>query len=276
MKLKFISMALLVGMVFLWAQAGLCQNNLQESEWAGKTGKGQVDWTAGYITAVGVGVAPDKSVGIVEARPAAFRAARAEACRNLLETAMGVQVDSTTTIKDLAGESDIIHTQLEGLIQGSQVADQEYRSDDTAQVTLKIPLYGNLSQVMIPQVMKQKKSGQPFGAASAVEKASCIGLVIDARGVGARPALLPGIRDENGGEISEAFRAELETSVMQGLCGYTRSQHTANGLMNVKALKADGPGKSNLIISNADAEKIRTASEKKSFMNNCRVVIVLD
>ncbi|MBP1711519.1 MAG: putative exported protein [Deltaproteobacteria bacterium] len=276
MKLKFISMALLVGMVFLWAQAGLCQNNLHESEWAGKTGKGQVDWTAGYITAVGVGVAPDKSVGIVEARPAAFRAARAEACRNLLETAMGVQVDSTTTIKDLAGESDIIHTQLEGLIQGSQVADQEYRSDDTAQVTLKIPLYGNLSQVMIPQVMKQKKSGQPFGAASAVEKASCIGLVIDARGVGARPALLPGIRDENGGEISEAFRAELETSVMQGLCGYTRSQHTANGLMNVKALKADGPGKSNLIISNADAEKIRTASEKKSFMNNCRVVIVLD
>lgn len=276
MKLKFISMALLVGMVFLWPQAGFSQNALREFEWAEKTGKGQVNWTAGYIEAVGIGVAPDKNVGIVEARPVAFRAARAEACRNLLEMAMDVQVDSTTTIKDLAGDNDILHTQLEGLIQGSQVADQEYRSDDAAQVTLRIPLYGNLSQIMIPQVMKQKKSGQPFGAASAVERASCIGLVIDARGVGARPAMLPGLRDENGGEISEAFRLELETNVLQGLCGYTRNQHAATGLMNVKALKADGPGKSDLIISNADAERIRIAHEKKSFMKNCRVMIVLD
>ena len=276
MKLKFISMALLVGMVFLWAQAGFCQNALREFEWAEKTGKGQVNWTAGYIEAVGIGVAPDKNVGIVEARPVAFRAARAEACRNLLEMAMDVQVDSTTTIKDLAGDNDILHTQLEGLIQGSQVADQEYRSDDAAQVTLRIPLYGNVSQIMIPQVMKQKKSGQPFGAASAVERASCIGLVIDARGVGARPAMLPGLRDENGGEISEAFRLELETNVLQGLCGYTRNQHAATGLMSVKALKADGPGKSDLIISNADAEKIRIAQEKKSFMKNCRVMIILD
>jgi hypothetical protein len=46
--------------------------------------------------------------------------------------------------------------------------------------------------------------------------------------------------------------------------------------MSVKALKADGPGKSDLIISNADAEKIRIAQEKKSFMKNCRVMIILD
>jgi hypothetical protein len=276
MKLSFISVVLLVGMVFLWAQTGFCQKALPESEWAEKTGKGRVNWTAGYIEAVGVGVAPDQGAGIVEARPSAFRAARAEACRNLLETAMDIQVDSTTTIKNLAGDNDILHTQLEGLIQGSQVADQEYRPDDTAHVTLRIPLYGNLSQIMIPKVMKQKKSGQTFGVTSIVEKASCIGLVVDARGVGARPAMLPGIRDENGGEISEAFRQELETSVLQGLCGYTRNQHTVTGLMNVKVLKADGPGKSDLIISNADAEKIRIVKERNSFMKNCRVMIVLD
>lgn len=276
MKLNFISAALLVGIFLLWTKAAYCQNAPPESEWAEKTGRGQVNWTAGYIEAFGVGVPPDKGAGIVEARPAAFRMARAEACRNLLETAMGVWVDSTTTIKDLAGGSDIIHTQLEGLIQGSQVADQEYRSDDTAQVTLRIPLYGNLSQIMIPPLMKQKKSGQPFGVVSAVEKAFCAGLVVDARGVGARPAMLPGIRDENGGEISEAFRQELETSTLQGLCVYTRDPHAETGLIRVKALKAGGPGKSDLIISNADAEKIRIAKEKKSLMKNCRVLIVLD
>jgi hypothetical protein len=275
-KLKFISMAFMMGMFLLWAVSAECQNPLPESEWVEKTRSGQVNWTAGHIEAVGVGVPSDKSAGIVEARPAAFRAARAEACRNLLETAMGVQLDSVNTIRDLAEDDDILHTQLEGLILGSQVADQEYRPDDTAQVTLRIPLYGNLSQIMIPRVTKQKKSGQLFGTVGPAEKSACIGLVVDARGVGARPAMLPGIRDENGGEISESFRQEIETAALQGLYVYTREPHPDTGFLRVKALKASSTGKSDLVISNADAEKIRMAMEKKSFMKNCRVMIVLD
>ncbi len=157
-KSKFISMTFWVGMCFLlfWTNVAYCQHALPESEWVEKTGRGQVNWTAGYIEAAGAGAPPNRDAGIVEARPAAFRAARAEACRNLLETAMFVQVDSSNTIKDLAQDNEILQTQLEGFMQGSQVADQEYRSDDTAQVTLRIPLYGNLSQIVVPKVLKQK------------------------------------------------------------------------------------------------------------------------
>lgn len=277
-KLKFISMTFWVGMFFLlfWTKVAYCQHALLESEWVEKTGIGQVNWTAGYIEAAGVGVPPNRDAGIVEARPAAFRAARVQACRNLLETAMSVQVDSSNTIKNLAEDNEILQTQLEGFMQGSQVADQEYRSDDTAQVTLRIPLYGNLSQIVVPRVIKQKKSDQPFGAASVAEKTSCIGLVVDARGVGARPAMLPGIRMENGGEISDAFKQEFEASLLKGLCVYTRDQHGSAGLVRVKAIRAGGTGKSDLIINNADAEKIQAILEQKSFMKNCRVMIVLD
>lgn len=278
MKLKFISMTFWVGMFFLlfWTNVTYCQSALPDSEWVEKTGRGQVNWTAGYIETVGVGVSPDRDAGIVEARPAAFRAARAQACRNLLETVMCVQVDSSNTIGDLAQDNEVLQTQLEGFMQGSQVADQEYRSDDTAQVTLRIPLYGNLSQVVVPKVIKQKKSGQPFAAASVAEKTSCVGLVVDARGVGARPAMLPGICKENGGEISDAFKQEFEDIVLKGLCVYTRDQHVSAGLARVKAIRAGGPGKSDLIISNADAEKIQAALEQKTFMKNCRIMIVLD
>ncbi|OQB55600.1 MAG: hypothetical protein BWX99_01189 [Deltaproteobacteria bacterium ADurb.Bin151] len=277
-KSKFISMTFWVGMCFLlfWTNVAYCQHALPESEWVEKTGRGQVNWTAGYIEAAGAGAPPNRDAGIVEARPAAFRAARAEACRNLLKTAMFVQVDSSNTIKDLAQDNEILQTQLEGFMQGSQVADQEYRSDDTAQVTLRIPLYGNLSQIVVPKVLKQKNSGQPFGAASLVEKTSCIGLVVDARGVGARPAMLPGIRTENGTEISDAFKQEFEAGVLKGLCVYTRDQHASAGLVRVKAIRAGGPGESDLIISNADAEKIQGALEQKTFMKNCRIMIVLD
>ena len=103
-KSKFISMTFWVGMCFLlfWTNVAYCQHALPESEWVEKTGRGQVNWTAGYIEAAGAGAPPNRDAGIVEARPAAFRAARAEACRNLLKTAMFVQVDSSNTIKDLA------------------------------------------------------------------------------------------------------------------------------------------------------------------------------
>ena len=278
MKSKFISMTFWVGMCFLlfWTNVAYCQHALPESEWVEKTGRGQVNWTAGYIEAAGAGAPPNRDAGIVEARPAAFRAARAEACRNLLKTAMFVQVDSSNTIKDLAQDNEILQTQLEGFMQGSQVADQEYRSDDTAQVTLRIPLYGNLSQIVVPRVIKQKKSEQPFRAASVAEKTSCIGLVVDARGVGARPAMLPGIRTENGTEISDAFKQEFEAGVLKGLCVYTKDPHGSAGLVRVKANRAGGTGKSDLIINNADAEKIQGALEQKTFMKNCRIMIVLD
>ena len=49
-----------------------------------------------------------------------------------------------------------------------------------------------------------------------------------------------------------------------------------NEPLTVKGLKTEGPGKSNLVISNADAAKIRSASENLSFLKKCRVVIVLD
>jgi hypothetical protein len=44
----------------------------------------------------------------------------------------------------------------------------------------------------------------------------------------------------------------------------------------VKGLKADGPGKANIVISKGDAEKIKAAGENLTFLKKARVMIVLD
>ena len=44
----------------------------------------------------------------------------------------------------------------------------------------------------------------------------------------------------------------------------------------VKALKTVWPGRCDFIISNADADKLRSASEHLLFLRECRVIIVLD
>jgi hypothetical protein len=295
MKLRFVSMAVLTGMVFLWASTGFCQKAVSMSEWVEKVGQGSVNWSAGYIEALGIGAPPDRSIGKINARPMALRAAKVDAYRNLLEMTKGVQVDARTTIKDFTVESDVVNTQVEGLIKGAQVLKQEYMSDGTVEVTMRMPLYGNLSQIIVPLAIEKRKSIPPPVPSAPAPPAPAVtapaspapvaytGLVVDARGIGARPAMSPRIYDEDGKEVYGSANVEREYAVQQGMSGYARdltaaqsNQRVTANPVTVKALKTGSPGKSDLVISNADAGQIRASAQNASFMKKCRVMIVLD
>ena len=93
----------------------------------------------------------------------------------------------------------------------------------------------------------------------------------------------PKILDESGQEVYGSAYVSREFAVQQGMAGYakdlTSSQtnpRVTNKPLTVKGLKTEGPGQSDLVISNAAAGKIRSASENLSFLKKCRVMIVLD
>lgn len=299
MKLRFVSMAVLSGILLLWTSAAFCQNAISMSEWVEKVGQGSVNWSAGYIEAVGIGAPPDRSLGKINARPMALRAAKVDAYRNLLEITKGVQIDARTTVKDFTVESDIINTQVEGMVKGAQIVDQQYMSDGTAEVKLRMPLYGELSKIMIPlSIQKRKEVPPPPVAAPAPPPAPAVtapapppppvgvtytGLVVDARGIQARPAMSPRIYDEDGKEVYGSANVDREYAVQQGMSGYARdltaaqsNQRVTANPVTVKGLKTGGAGRSDVIISNADAQQIRASAENASFMKKCRVMIVLD
>ena len=62
------------------------------------------------------------------------------------------------------------------------------------------------------------------------------------------------------------------------LASYTAqsNQRVTASPITVKGLKTGGAGRSDVVISNADAQLIRASSENASFMKKCRVMIVLD
>jgi len=291
MKLRLMSAAI-TGLLLLFTGAGICQDKISASEWTEKIGQGAVNWSAGYIEALGIGAPADKSIGKANARPMALRAAKVDAYRNLLEITKGVRVDSTTTIKDFTVESDVINTQVDGLVKGAVVVNQEYMSDGTVEVRVRMPLYGNLSQIIIPASIEKRKdlrppeapaSPAPVAAAPAAPPMAYTGLVVDARGIQARPAMSPRIFDEDGKEVYGSANVDREYAVQQGMSGYARdltaaqsNQRVTNSPVTVKALKTSGAGKADLIISNADAQQIRASAENASFMKQCRVMIVLD
>ncbi len=287
MKLRFMSAAVITGLLFLFTGVGICQDKISASEWTEKIGQGAVNWSAGYIEALGIGAPPDRSIGKANARPMALRAAKIDAYRNLLEITKGVRVDSTTTVKDFTVESDVINTQVDGLVKGAVVVNQEYMSDGTVEVKVRMPLYGNLSQIMIPASIEKRKELKPpeapAAAAPAAPPMAYTGLVVDARGIQARPAMSPRVFDEDGKEVYGSANVDREYAVQQGMSGYARdltaaqsNQRVTNSPVTVKALKTSGAGKADLIISNVDAQQIRASAENASFMKKCRVMIVLD
>jgi len=292
MKSRFMSATVVAVFLLFFTGSGNAQEKISGSEWVEKIAQGAVNWSAGYIEAVGIGAPSDKSLSKASARPMALRAARVDAYRNLLEITRGVRVDSTTTVKDFTIESDVINTQVDGLVKGAVVVDQQYMSDGTVEVKVRMPLYGNLAEIMVPASIEKRKklappespkSPAPAVGAPAAPPATYTGMVIDARGIQARPAMSPRIFDEDGKEVYGSANVDREYAVQQGMSGYARdltaaqsNQRVTNNPVTVKALKTSGTGKADLIISNADAQQIKASEENSSFMKKCRVMIVLD
>lgn len=250
-----------------------------------QVGGGSINWTKGVIQGKGIGAAPEKYYGKPNARPMAIRAAKIVALRNILELVNGIRVDSNTVVKDFAIQSDTIRSQVEGMVKGAREVDVEYLSDGTVEVIMEISMYGNFSQVLLPQAIGAVPMETPGAAPGEAAPSSAVltGLVVDARGLGVRPAMAPKVLDESGQEVYGSAFVSREFAVQQGMSGYAKDlgsakqnqRVTANPLV-VKGLRVQGPGQCDIVISNTDAVRLRNSAADLSFLEKCRVMIVVD
>ncbi len=244
--------------------------------------KGIINWTQGIVQATGIGAPPEKFYGKPNARPMALRAAKLDAYRNILEVINGVRINSATIVKDFAVESDVIMSKVEGMVKGAEVVKKEYLSDGTVEITMQMNLRGGFAQLVLPEDIKPLESIKPVIPPQS-SSAVYTGLVVDAKGLKARPAMSPKILDENGQEVYGSAFVSREYAVQQGMSGYAKdlaaaqsNQRVTDNPLTVKGLRAEGAGHSDVVISNADASRLRSASENLSFMKKCRVMIVVD
>ena len=293
MQSRLTSVVIIISLLLLFTGIGICQDKVSAYDVVDKVGQGSINWSAGYIEAVGIGAPPEKLASKINARPIALRAAQKDALHNLLEIIKGVQVDSATSINDFTVESDFVNTQISGLVKVAEVVDHQYMPDGRAEVRLRIPLYGNLVQTIMPLAMsKWPAASSPTGSvrapsvkAPASPSATVVytGMVVDARGIQARPAMSPRIFNEDGREVYGSVNVDLEYAIKNGISGYTsnltaaqNNQRVGANPITVKAVRTSGPGKSDIIISNADAQVIRASAESAAFMKQCKIMIVLD
>lgn len=268
----FVSAVLMVG-AMVWAQGEVVQQFDQ----------GSINWSTGKVVAVGIGAPPDKPANMAQARAMARRAAITVARRNLLEISQGVQVDSMTLVKDFTVKSDIIRTSVQGVVRNAQVIDTAYMSDGSVEVTMVMSLGGEFANVILPPPPVGTEFPMPPPGTEMPTSQVYTGMVIDARGLGARPAMAPKIVDESGKEIYGSAMVNREFAVQQGMVGYAKDLSAAQGNnrvtdrpVTIKALRTSGAAKCDVVISDSDAARLTSAAENLSFLQKCRVMVVLD
>ena len=283
-KLAIVALicAALLTMVIGSASAQMMGTIKDVEQPVGSTGK--IDWSTGVITAVGIGAPPAQPANAAQARAMAERAAQVVALRNMLEAVKGVQVDSATTVENFMVTSDVIKTQVSGFIQGAMIMDKKYMSDGSVEVTVGMKLTGALADSLLPK--GPATPGTPMtvpGGTPAAPGQLYTGLIVDARGLGVRPAMAPKILNQDGKEVYGSAWINRDYAVREGMVGYLKDPASAqtnprvtDKPMLVKALKVSGDARVDMVISNADAVSLQSATENLNMLQKCRVIILVD
>ncbi len=274
------------------------------------SGRNSINWTQQMVRCTGIG-APNPNQPLAAQRAGALRAAKQDALRNILETIKGINVTSETVVENAMLVSDVIRSRVEGAIRGFRIVDTRYMSSGDVEVDVEVPLTGVILDALLPTdfgggilmtggQLLCPTCGQPWPAGKPVppgvtliqagesaEAASgsmvFTGLVVDARGLGIRPAMAPNVMDDRGEEVYGSRFVSREYAVDIGMVGYEKdvnrarqNERVADNPLIVKGVESSGPNKSDVVISSADAMKIHNAAANMNFLQHCKVMFILD
>jgi hypothetical protein len=274
------SITYIVVVIFMLIMSLNAQVNQQVSSY------GNINWQDQMIRSTGIG-APNPKMPLAAQRAGALEAAKRIALRNVLETVKGMAINSETTVENAMMSSDVINTQVSGIVRNFRVAATRYMSTGDVEVDVEIPLSGILTDALLPgQQGGVMMPGQNFPIdPSFLPQQSGVftGLIIDARGTGLRPAIAPRVLDEQGNEVYGSGYVTRDYAVQIGVVGYETdvnrartNERVADSPLIITGIKAAGTNRTDVVITNPDAQMVIAAAKNLNFMEQCKVLIILD
>jgi len=276
---KILRISLLGGCALAWSlMPASAQDFIEQSA------NGSINWTKGEVRATGIGVPPERYKKYpARARAMAIRAAKVDALRNLMEQMQGVRVESQTLMKDAAIDSDLVRTTMSGTVRNaSMVGKPHYMEDLSVEIEMAVNYRQSVAAPVakiVTQKLQQEAAAAPQSQATPpAPSATITSLIIDARGLGLRPAIAPKIIAANGKVIYSALIAD--PSHASELAAYDRSLESAKALAkagaNPMVIKgASVKDISDIVISDQDAATLDRAAGFNSVLRQARIIIVL-
>ncbi len=259
---------------------------------------GQINWTQGVVIAKGSGSGP--LVSDPHSRGKLPGEAIDQAISNVQATLSRLRMDGRTCVADVVAREARTHDEVADMAAGAEIIQTVHRADGGVEITVRMVLYGGFAQLMLPEEIRQVEPIRPLkgsGAHSTSDSSLSVGavaqdanepdaftgLIVDARGIGAQPSMVPWLYDEDGQEVYSPAFVSREYAVQYGICQYRRLAGDASRVSRVaprpllvKGLRTRASVDSEIVISNADAAKLRSSSAHLGFLKQCRVIILMD
>jgi len=245
-----------------------------------------MEWRNKLVQATGIGAG--------KSRPMALRAAELDAKRKILERTKGLYLASSTVMVDGAIANDKINTLAEGIVKNAHIVkgSEKYLDDGSVEIICEVKLDDNFQTVpgFSSVLMKDIDFDEEYPIVpEATYKLSDIvkdevytGLIIDCKGVDLRPALAPKIFSASGKEVYGSSMVSQSYATQQGMIGYEKNiekvksnPRVAKNPLIVKATGVKGQNKTDIVISDADAEKIENAAKQLKFLGECKVMAIV-
>lgn len=260
---------------------------------------GQINWTKGVVTAKGAADPQTNAHEATDNGELVSDRAKQQATYNVIDTLMRLRVDNQRCASNLFQTHREALPKVEEMARAAKVLHIDKDPSGREEIHMQMSIYGGFAQLMLPVEIRQVEPIKPLNGQTnrhdfhntginatdaVIEQGAYTGLIVDARGTGAKPSMVPVLRDEKGQVVFGPAYVSREFAVQHGICQYIRWMgdewskwpRVAPKPLLVKGLRTDRPGGCNIVISNSDASTLRGASSHVAFLKQCRVVIVLD
>jgi hypothetical protein len=172
---------------------------------------------------------------------------------------------------------------VKAFVKGAQAVAVTYLPDGRVRTSVSMKLGGPFADLVLPEAVRPVDLIRKTEATSREGDRGYTGLVVDYRGFELKPAMVPRIIDEDGNEVYGPAYVSRHYAVETGMAGYSRdlsaaltSPRVADRPLTVKGVQTNTGGPSDVMVSRADAAKIRGAASNLCFLQQCRVMFVLD
>lgn len=277
---------------------------------------GSIDWTENTIYATGLGAIPNNASNDAVAYLKARDYAILDAMRNLLMAIHHVHIDAVTTGEEYMARDATIRAEVEGLLHHPRfISERRIREgrDAMVEVTMAAPLYGNGSvaeafrSALIPHGEGAAENGDrgtsgteavpapsttlppvvsPPNIPPQVDEDSTpyTSVIIDARGYRVQRDMSPKIYAANGTEVWGTVNVDPNFVIEHGIVVYAHSIAQARQLPEAGShpliLRAIGgsnsPVHADVVLSQADAERLARLNARDGFLDRFHVIFVVD
>lgn len=263
-----------MGVLFLsfqtWAAGGTYTQNFEQ---------GRVDWTHGIVEVWATGTPPKAALTPAQARARAETEAETLARNELFSLLESIRIDSRSTVKETLEQQGAREELVAAVFKDASVVEKAVLPEGKVRVTVAIKLNGSFADLVLPKTITAIKKVEQ----SPQKEDLFTGLIIDCRGITLSPALVPMVVGEDGQVVYGTAYVSRDHALEDGMAAYARGLAKArdnprvgpNALL-VKGLRTVKARNSDIVISNADAGKIKGAGSNIHFLHRGRVLFVME